>query len=194
MSNTFDQVKRAIDRLDPCHLLGMHAPQDEYDPESRKISERITDKDSAEQIAAVIADVMHTAFGKNDSPARFLETAVCIRRALRYAYYGSMSDLFEYGSLSDGECIPTANEILADICTETDPAVLEDMLHALHTFVTFRHGAERLDLSPLTGNPLRFGAASAEYLPDILHAAGHPQENEILRQIHAQHPQTDLPE
>ena len=80
--STFDQVKHEIDRLDPYHLLEMHAPQDEYDAESRKISDQITYADSAEQIAAVIADVMQTAFGKPDSPARFPDTAVRIRRAL----------------------------------------------------------------------------------------------------------------
>ena len=54
----FSQVKRQIDRLDPENLLASHAPQDEYDAESRKISEQISHLDSPAQIAAVIAAVL----------------------------------------------------------------------------------------------------------------------------------------
>ena len=191
--STFTQVKQIIDRLDPYHLLASHAPHDEYDAESRKISERISVRDSAERIAEVIADVMQTAFGEPNAPARYQETAAAIRRALSYEYYGQISDQFEYGNISDGECIRLANAIILQTRTETDPDVLEQILNAVHVLVTHRSCADQLQLQPLTENWQRFDAASAEYLPDILAAADRPLYDALIRQILAHFPQIDPP-
>lgn len=185
----FSQVKLQIDRLDPYDLLASHAHHDEYDAESKKISSRISVQDSAAQIAEVIADVMQTSFGGSDSPARYLETAAAIRRALGYEYYGQISDQFEYGDISDSACVRLANEIILQTRTETDPDVLENIINALHTLVTFRRCADQLDLQPVTENWQRFDASSAEYLPDILAAANRAKYEDLIRQILARFPQ-----
>ena len=192
----FDQVKRQIDRLDPHDLLASHAPQDEYDAESQKISARISFADSAEQIADVIAEVMQAAFGAPESPARYQETARNIRRALAYEHYGQIADLFEYGSESDSACIEKANTLILQTRAETDPEILEMMFHALYQLVTNRSCAvsAQLDLLPLTEDWQRFDAMSLEYLPEILAASGDPQYEPVIRQICAQYPQIALPE
>lgn len=192
--STFDQVKRQIDLLDPYNLLASHAPQDEYDAESRKISEQISHFDSPAQIAAVIAAVMQDAFGKPESPARFSETALAVRRALAYEYYGHIADLFEYGNESKEACVQTANEIIRQTLTETDPDVLENIFHAVDTLVTYRGCADQLELLPVTENWQRFDAASLEYLPAILAATGDPQYKALIRQIHERDPQIGMPE
>ena len=76
---------------------------------------------------------MQNAFGKPESPARFSETALAVRRALAYEYYGHIADLFEYGNESKEACVQTANEIIRQTLTETDPDVLENIFHAVDT-------------------------------------------------------------
>ena len=191
--STFDQVKRQIDLLDPYNLLASHAPQDEYDAESQKISARISFADSAEQIADVIAEVMQAAFGAPDSPARYQETARNIRRALAYEHYGQIADLFEYGTESDAACIETANTIIRQTCTEPDPEILEMIFDALYKLAVNRNCTAQLDLRPVTENWQRFDAMSLAYLPEILAASGNPEYTELIREICAMYPQIDDP-
>ena len=190
----FSQVKRQIDRLDPENLLASHAPQDEYDAESRKISEQISHFDSPRQIAAVIAAVMQNAFGKPESPARFSETALAVRRALAYEYYGQIADLFEYGNARTEVCVQTANEIIRQTLNETDPDVLENIFHALDTLIAYRNCADQLELLPLTENWQRFDSASLEYLPAILAETGDLRYLDLIRQIGGRFPQIETAE
>lgn len=57
-------VKKYIDEYDFDDLLGIGAPPDEYDWESEKISDLITNECSAEEIASVIASVMEASLGR----------------------------------------------------------------------------------------------------------------------------------
>ena len=186
----FSQVKRQIDLLDPENLLASHAPQDEYDAESRKISEQISHFDSPAQIAAV----MQNAFGKPESPARFSETALAVRRALAYEYYGQIADLFEYGNARTEVCVQTANEIIRQTLNETDPDVLENIFHALDTLIAYRNCADQLELLPLTENWQRFDSASLEYLPAILAETGDLRYLDLIRQIGGRFPQIETAE
>ena len=190
----FSQVKRQIDLLDPEKLLASHAPQDEYDAESRKISEQISHFDSPAQIATVIAAVMQNAFGKPESPARFSETALAVRRALAYEYYGQIADLFEYGNARTEVCVQTANEIIRQTLNETDPDVLENIFHALDTLIAYRNCADQLELLPLTENWQRFDSASLEYLPAILAETGDLRYLDLIRQIGGRFPQIETAE
>lgn len=191
--STFDQVKRQIDLLDPYNLLASHAPQDEYNAESRKISVRISYSDSAEQIAEIITNVMNTAFGETDSPVCYQETARNIRRALAYEHYGQIEDLFAYGNDPDSACTEKANALILQTRAETDPEILEMMFHALYQLVTNRRCAAQLDLLPLTEDWQRFDAMSLEYLPEILAASGDPEYTAIIRKICAMYPQINDP-
>jgi Domain of unknown function (DUF1871) len=56
-------VKRVIDEWDPVDLLS-HAPPDEYDPEIREITRRMTPSQTPEELAESIERVFVEFFGE----------------------------------------------------------------------------------------------------------------------------------
>ncbi len=80
--NKFLTVKTAVDRADPCGLLKCGAPDDEYDIESAKISDMISDTDSAERIAGIMAEVFSKSFNAEFPPETFYGAAGEIRRGV----------------------------------------------------------------------------------------------------------------
>jgi len=74
----FAIVKEHIDRLDRMGFLDMGAPADEYDIESRKISEVITKSMGADEIAQVIADIFSKYFSQEESPETFAPASKAI--------------------------------------------------------------------------------------------------------------------
>ncbi len=86
--NKFLTVKTAVDRADPCGLLKCGAPDDEYDIESAKISDMISDTDSAERIAGIMAEVFPRALTPNFPPKRFM------RRRGRYGAEYRINGIF----------------------------------------------------------------------------------------------------
>lgn len=84
-------VKKYIDKYDFDGLLEMGAPEDEYDVESQRIAEMITEDSSVDQIANAISVVMYQSMGslsKTDvsNPGNFTEIATEIRNELwRYS-------------------------------------------------------------------------------------------------------------
>lgn len=75
-------VKKAIDELDMYGLLEQGAPEDEFENEALRISERITENDSVQQIASVIAEVFNRAFDEHHDASAFLATAGRISQLL----------------------------------------------------------------------------------------------------------------
>lgn len=82
MNDKFIIVKKWLDAYDYYSLLKNGAPEDEFASEARKISDLITDDSSVERIAEVIAMVMHSAFGNDERPERYLEMAKKIKAEL----------------------------------------------------------------------------------------------------------------
>lgn len=78
----YQLVKKAIDELDVYGLLEGGAPDDEFDSESKEISDRISENDSIIQIAEVITDVFNRAFDLHDKPSVYYSTAEEIRHLL----------------------------------------------------------------------------------------------------------------
>jgi len=78
----YQLVKKAIDKLDVYGLLEGGAPDDEFDSESKEISDRISENDSIIQIAEVITDVFNKAFDLHDKPSVYCSTAEEIRHLL----------------------------------------------------------------------------------------------------------------
>jgi hypothetical protein len=64
LDNIFGIVKEVIDEYDPCGLLSLGAPADEYDLESRKIADRIQKDSTTDEISVVISDVFNKMFNK----------------------------------------------------------------------------------------------------------------------------------
>ena len=75
MSDKFKIVKKYIDEYDYYALLQEGAPDDEFISESLRISDRISEDSTIEQIAATIADVFHLAFGNEEHPEYYLTVA-----------------------------------------------------------------------------------------------------------------------
>lgn len=57
----FKIVKKAIDEFNPYNLLP-EAPNDEFDSESREISEEISINSTVEEIASIISNVFSKSF------------------------------------------------------------------------------------------------------------------------------------
>ena len=82
MSKTFLIVKKYIDQLDYYALLAGGAPSDEFDIESRIISEKISFDNSAEVIADIIASVFNRSFDEENNVPAFLSIAQQIKNEL----------------------------------------------------------------------------------------------------------------
>lgn len=83
MKDMFSVVKKYVDEYDYDFLLRHGAPKDEFDSETRKICELITQDSSIEEIAEAIATVMHMAFGNEENAEKYLETARKIKGNLQ---------------------------------------------------------------------------------------------------------------
>ena len=75
MNGNFKIVKKYVDEYDYYGLLRDGAPDDEFVSEALRISDRISEDSTIEQIAAIIADVFHLAFGNEEHPEHYLPVA-----------------------------------------------------------------------------------------------------------------------
>lgn len=75
MNDIFKIVKKYIDEYDYYGLLRDGAPDDEFTSEALRMSDRISKDNSTEQIAAIIADVFHLAFGNEEDPDHYMPVA-----------------------------------------------------------------------------------------------------------------------
>ena len=78
----YSVVKEVIDEIDIYGLIKHGAPQDEFETEAEKISQRIKDNSSVEEIATIISDVMNESFGFETDYKSFLEAAETIHKKL----------------------------------------------------------------------------------------------------------------
>ena len=78
-ADKFLVVKKFIDQMDYYALLAGGAPSDEFDIESKKISEVIRCDHSAQEIASIIASVFNEQFGEHDNANAFLSVAEQIK-------------------------------------------------------------------------------------------------------------------
>jgi hypothetical protein len=79
---TFDIVKQAIDEWDPYGLLSSGASSDEFDRESRKISNKISKGSSVKDIAITISKVFSSSF-EPFSVDECMRVAEKIKKAMR---------------------------------------------------------------------------------------------------------------
>lgn len=76
-------VKQAIDELDVYGLLGKGAPKDELEEEALQIAERISQNDSIQRIASVIAEVFNKASDEQNEASKYV--AIAERISLLFA-------------------------------------------------------------------------------------------------------------
>ena len=67
--------KKFIDQMDYYALLAGGSPPDEFDLESKMISEMLHHDHSAQEIANIIASVFNKQFGEHDDASVFLSVA-----------------------------------------------------------------------------------------------------------------------
>ena len=60
--------------------------------------------------------------------------------------YDDMSDIFEYGNISNEEIVKLCNQILIDSKSEKNDVVLEAMYHAIFTAVNCRDIGNQLEI------------------------------------------------
>ena len=104
----YQLVKKAIDKLDVYGLLEGGAPDDEFDSESKEISDRISENDSIIQIAEVITDVFNKAFDLHDKPSVYYSTAEEIRHLLTGE---SLDEIICIGKRENGSWIAIGYDI-----------------------------------------------------------------------------------
>lgn len=75
----FKIVKKHIDKMDPYNSLAEGAPKNEFDLESKKISELISSEKSEIEIAETIANVFNMAFSENLAAETYLKEAKRIK-------------------------------------------------------------------------------------------------------------------
>lgn len=71
----YEIVKAAVDRADPCGLLEIDAPSDEYELEATRIADVVSVGYTEERIAKVAAEVFSKAFACELSAERFCSFA-----------------------------------------------------------------------------------------------------------------------
>ena len=85
-------VKSVIDELDLFRLLKGGAPSDEFDVESKDISNRISKDLTPGEIAIVIADVFNNSFDLNSQPSEYIKPATIIKELLQPKEIGDSAD------------------------------------------------------------------------------------------------------
>ena len=76
----FTIVKKRIDEFDPENLLGLGAPENEYDHESVRIADKIGDISTVEEIAGIISNIFEKSFDSDIKPEVYLEIAGSIKK------------------------------------------------------------------------------------------------------------------
>lgn len=82
----YDIVKRAVDASDPCGLLEIGAPSDEYELESGRIAEAVSESDTEERIADIAAEIFSKTFAEEITADKFREFARDVYNGLHYTY------------------------------------------------------------------------------------------------------------
>ena len=121
----YQLVKKAIDELDVYGLLEGGAPDDEFDSESKEISDRISENDSIIQIAEVITDVFNKAFDLHDKPSVYYSTAEEIRHLLTGE---SLDEIICIGKRENGSWIAIGYDIRYRYGYETMLLLLDEFI------------------------------------------------------------------
>lgn len=82
--------------------------------------------------------------------------------------YDDMSDVFEYGNISDEEVVKLCNQILIESKDEKSDVVLEAMYHAVFTAVNCRDIGNKLEIDSILDVINNFNQEISDYIISIL--------------------------
>lgn len=108
--------------------------------------------------------------------------------------YDDMSDIFEYGNISDEETVKLCNQILIESKEEKSDAVLESMFHAVFTAVDSRNIVNQLDIDIILDMINNFNEEILDYIISILAFTGKRKYISVIKCIGEKYENLDISE
>ena len=78
--------------------------------------------------------------------------------------YDDMSDVFEYGNISDDEIVKLCNQILLESKDEKNDIILETMYHAVFTAANYRNIADKIEIDSILDYIDYFNEEISDYI------------------------------
>ena len=108
--------------------------------------------------------------------------------------YDNLSEALEYGNISEHEAISICNSIIAESTSETEPAVLESMFHAIFTSVVNRKIAKELHTESIISNLEAYSEEISDYVITILACTGKQKYESIIKHLGEKYPSLNVAE
>lgn len=106
--------------------------------------------------------------------------------------YDDMSDVFEYGNISDQEVVKLCNQILMESKDEKSDVVLESMYHAVFTAANCRDIGSQLEVHSILDVINNFNQEILDYIISILAFTGNRKYISIIKSIGEKYEDLDI--
>lgn len=106
--------------------------------------------------------------------------------------YEHLSDILEYGNITDEEAIFVCNDIIDKSISENNEQILEAMYHAILTGIDNRKIIKRLNVGKIVKNISKFNEEVLDYIITILAYTGEKKYIKILIKIGEQYGNLDI--
>lgn len=106
--------------------------------------------------------------------------------------YDDMSDVFEYGNISDEEVVKLCNQILIESKDEKSDVVLEAMYHAVFTAVDCRDIGNKLEIDSILDIINNFNQEISDYIISILAFTGNRKYISVIKCIGEKYEDLDI--
>ena len=106
--------------------------------------------------------------------------------------YDDMSDIFEYGNISEEEVVKFWNQILIESKDEKSDVVLETMYHAVFTAVNCRDIGNQLEIDSILDVINNFNQEISDYIISILAFTGNRKYISIIKSIGEKYEDLDI--
>lgn len=106
--------------------------------------------------------------------------------------YDDMSDIFEYGNISEEEVVKFCNQILIESKDEKSDVVLETMYHAVFTAVNCRDIGNQLEIDSILDVINNFNQEISDYIISILAFTGNRKYISIIKSIGEKYEDLDI--
>lgn len=108
--------------------------------------------------------------------------------------YDDMSDVFEYGNISDEKVVKLCNRILVESKKEKSDVVLEAMYHAVFTAVDCRDIGNQLEIDIILDVINNFNQEISDYIISILAFTGKRKYISVIKYIGEKYEDLDTSE
>ena len=108
--------------------------------------------------------------------------------------YDDLSDLFEYGNISDNEVVKLCNQILLESKEEKNDVILEAMYHAVFTATSCRNIAKQIKVDSILDIIDYFNEEISDYIISILAFTGNQKYINIIKSVGEKYDDLDINE